>query len=212
MATYTPWSVVYNEQPSAAKWNIIGSNMEYFQGSIVPIGAVMFLWGNSQSVSGAYLVCNGQVINDFDSPLNGLQVPNLLNKFVRGVQGNVRLTPQNGGEDSVILSTAQMPSHNHYINDPGHSHSTSNGSSSHSHSLRWLGINGPTYNASALYFVMSRAFNSLDNIYNTDSASSQSNVSIYSSNTGITIGSAGSGQGHNNVPEYVGLIPVMRYK
>ena len=30
MSTYTAWSVTFGEQPSAAKWNILGTNMAYF--------------------------------------------------------------------------------------------------------------------------------------------------------------------------------------
>lgn len=34
MAVYTAWSVVFGEQPSAAKWNLLGANDAFFDGLI----------------------------------------------------------------------------------------------------------------------------------------------------------------------------------
>lgn len=93
----------------------------------VPIGAVIDWWRADASVSvpDGYLICNGQTVNDAQSPLNGKVLPDLTDKFVRGVTdptysgfGNV------GGSDShdhdithdhpaITVNTTENGEHRH---------------------------------------------------------------------------------------------------
>lgn len=79
-----------------------------------------------------------------------------------------------GGEQSHTLDVSEMPNHGHTVNDPGHSHS----------------INTPT-NASASGQSGTGAAIS----FWTGSAA----TSTGSATTGITLGTAGGGGGHNNI-------------
>jgi hypothetical protein len=47
MPSYTSWSVVFGEQPSAAKWNILGTNDSYFDAYIDRSGFPVQIVGNS---------------------------------------------------------------------------------------------------------------------------------------------------------------------
>ncbi len=53
----------------------------------VPIGAVIDWWrpNNTFMVPEGFKICNGQIIDDSDSPLDGHTLPNLLDKLVKGV-------------------------------------------------------------------------------------------------------------------------------
>lgn len=56
MVTYVAWSVVFGEQPSAAKWNIIGTNMVGFNDGTALgddiIHSRHIAWGDTGAVSG----------------------------------------------------------------------------------------------------------------------------------------------------------------
>ena len=49
----------------------------------VPIGTVIDWWRPSSNtpIPQGYQICNGGVVNDPDSPLAGVRLPNLINKF-----------------------------------------------------------------------------------------------------------------------------------
>lgn len=66
----------------------------------IPSGAIIMWSGSSTNIPSGWALCNGQ---------NG--TPNLVNKFIRGGTSS----GATGGADTVTLSTANMPSHNHTI-------------------------------------------------------------------------------------------------
>ena len=93
---------------------------------------MIILWsGSISNIPDGWALCDGSVSN-------GEQTPDLRDKFVVGASigtGNVGETysvGDNGGNDLITLTEAQMPSHTHGLNDSGHSHTASG---SHTHSV-----------------------------------------------------------------------------
>jgi hypothetical protein len=82
--------------------------------AVVPVGSII-AWAKSLSGVPAlptnFQECNGQVLNDASSPLNGATLPDLngANRFLRGNS----MSGATGGVEQVVLTLDQLPSHNH---------------------------------------------------------------------------------------------------
>ena len=180
---------------------------------MVPIGTILDWWrppGSSVLPPAGYQICDGSVINDSDSPYDGNNVPDLVNRFVRGVLNAGSIGPGSGTD-----------SHNHSVSFT-HASSSVVTLSAHSHvALKFNGTNK----------TWSEGDNGLlvdwDNGVDNEGSGSYP-VSINQntgSNRDVTTSSAGnhthshtvaahsgnSGNG-NNLPPYVGLLKIMRIK
>lgn len=159
--------------------------------SAVPAGTII-AFGNSIAPSG-YLDCNGQNVSrttysalfaaigttwGTGDGSTTFTLPDLRRRTLIG-QGGVQVSGpgsavgQVGGAETHALTTTEMPSHTHGVTDPGHGHSASPAS------------------------VIGSGTGS--NVNPTGGALSSVALSVTSSNTGISIGSAGSGGAHNNM-------------
>ena len=102
--------------------------------SFVPVGGII-MWNGSIAEAEAlsnWAICDGA---------NG--TPDLRDKFVMGVgsssNASTAVKGEQAGNNTIQLTEAQMPSHNHDITDPGHGHGiTDNG---HTHQGRGLTLN-----------------------------------------------------------------------
>jgi hypothetical protein len=86
------------------------------QTALVPVGAVIDWYRPSSTtpVPAGFMICNGDKVNDAQSPMNNVNVPNLIDKFVMGV------TPARQGETG---GNAQIPpggGHGHGIHFSGY--------------------------------------------------------------------------------------------
>ena len=112
-------------------------------GGSVPVGSIVDWYRPTPAtlVPSGWALCNGDLVADPESPMNGQPTPNLINRFVRGLDpalmtptsygaGAASPLPDAGGADSLALGhghTTQPHSHGHnhthsITQDPGHSH------------------------------------------------------------------------------------------
>jgi len=111
-----------------------------------------------------------------------LGTPDLRSKFVKCVPDAVTDPGTLGGEDTHALITAELPSHNHGITDP-----------THSHSLSMFGFGGANPNNRA-----------------GDPNNNQPQVGFSDETTGLTLTNSGSGTAHENRPAFFELLYIMR--
>ena len=95
----------------------IGKLSSSVSNALVPVGGII-MWSGSIAEAEAltnWRICDGA---------NG--TPDLRDKFVMGVGSSSNASTATKGEqagnNTIQLSEAQMPSHNHDITDPGHGH------------------------------------------------------------------------------------------
>lgn len=206
----TSSNVVAGNDAKASDHNKVVADLAeiYSGGPGVPVGGVIYWWSDN-TIPLNYKECNGQTISDGSSPLNGLTVPNITDRMIRGVaNANVRTTPVTGGEDSKTLSTAEIPSHTHGVNDPGHTHSAYQ--NPHNHRVSAGGGFGAGPGNAGLFRVDA---NSPATIWSNGSTDTQQpGVGVNANGTGISLQNTGGGTAFSMIPRYVGLVPVIRYK
>ena len=174
--------------------------------AFVPVGGII-MWNGSIADAEQltnWAICDGE---------NG--TPDLRDKFVLGVGSSTKTSTaakgEQAGSNSITLSEAQMPSHNHDITDPGHAHGiTDNG---HTHQGRGLSLNqvfggvGITLGSGQGYTVGYR--NANDNFDNANTTNT-TGISVNSNSAGITSQAKGSGSSIDIRSSYFALCYIMR--
>lgn len=167
---------------------------------LVPTGTVVPFAGDTQP--GGWLLCDGTSYNSSDyftlftiigykygGSGDTFYVPNLCGRTPIGAGSGGGLTSRTlaatGGEESHTLTISEMPSHNHDVTDPGHTHTYYNQSNSTNPavSLTTMGVADDT-----------------NEVHNTSS-----------STTGISIQNRGGGAAHNNMQPYLVLNFIIKY-
>jgi hypothetical protein len=102
---------------------------------IVPIGLIAPFFGSPGNLPAGWRVCDGSVVNDSESSLNGQTLPNLSQRFVRGLATGESVGAV-GGQDVHDLTvpqhqhdyTVSVQPHTHAVGpQPEHQHETSIG-------------------------------------------------------------------------------------
>jgi hypothetical protein len=110
---FVNWSFIpnaYNNNSSAFTIDEYGNteffgNVKIHSGLIcsVPIGTIIDWWRPKDTVfptPRGFHICDGHLVKDVDSPFNNMNVPNLLHKFIRGVDTVAEIGTQ-GGSDAT---------------------------------------------------------------------------------------------------------------
>lgn len=136
----------------------------------------------------------------------------MRDKFIVGA-GNSYAPGATGGAATVTLSLANLPSHNHGVNDPGHGHVLND--PGHGHSVNDPGHNHATQNGGS-FMVFSAGsgsfgggpspfqpfFATANAVTNVTVNGAGSNISINGAFTGISTQNTGSGTAVENRPPY----------
>ena len=176
----------------------------------IPIGTVIDWWRPSSNtpLPQGYEICDGGVVNDPDSPLAGVEIPDLRNKFILGSDSQSGIG-QSGGSSS----------HSHRADPPG----VTTNSDSHQH--EWVYFkdsnkNWYTYNLDGDRTVtLTNWSNGIDRKgageYPLD-ADSRRDYHLYttleSHEHTLDITSQQQTGSSSNTPPYVGLLKIMRVK
>lgn len=140
----------------------------------VPAGIICMWSGSISNVPSGWALCNGQ---------NG--TPDLRNRFVVGA-GSSYAVGATGGADSVTLTAAQMPTHNHSA--------TTATAGGHSHTVRGRGQSGNS--------GLRDAGGGFTSTESTGTAGAHTHE--------VTVGNSGGGQSHENRPPYYALAYIMK--
>ena len=75
--------------------------------AFTPVGGIVMYWSTGAAAPSNWVYCDGSVISDVASTLNGKTTPNIMgSKFVRGVaNSNLQSAPSNGGSNTYALAT-----------------------------------------------------------------------------------------------------------
>jgi hypothetical protein len=160
---------------------------------LVPVGSVISFYGNTATLPPNWKVCDGSIVNDPLSPLSGQYLPDLREKFARGVGTNTFLGSL-GGQDTTS-------SHSHYFSD--YSASVYIGTRGIS---GWNGWQFPQ-SIQGSWFPHTYGLTFVDNVAGTDQDTHGHTGTAYVS--GFT-DSAGSGQ--DNRPRFVSLFFIIRIR
>lgn len=151
---------------------------------------------------GGWLDCDGRLFTvtvypdlfsaigySFGGVDNSFNLPDMRGRAGVGLGQGAGLTTRalgaTGGAETHTLSGAEMPSHNHGVTDPGHSHS----------------------------YINNTNDQNTDNAFGTETAADQAelNKTTGSSFTNITIDLSGGGAAHNNMQPFVVLRYLIKY-
>lgn len=188
----TSANVVAGNDGKASQFNAVIADLAeiYAGGPGVPIGGVIYFWSNG-TVPLNYKVCDGTAVSDGASPLNGQTVPDLRNKFMRGVaNADIRAATPTGGSDTIFLTLNELPGHTHGVNDPSHNHGTTR---------------DPV--------VTTNVGNNRVAVGGTGQQIAWSQGNLIGGNfTGVNTAATGGGQPFSILPAFTGLVPIMRIK
>ena len=90
---------VAGDDPVLPRQQVLSTPFALASAGAVPVGGIIAYSGDPNALPDNWMICNGDDIDDTDSPLNGTSVPDLRGLFVRGTE-NPELVTDISGSDS----------------------------------------------------------------------------------------------------------------
>lgn len=190
-----------------ALWNRTGASGG---GTTIQAGTLVDWAGSFNDLPDGFLLCDGTIYQAVNQPSlfaaigniwggNGIStfaVPNLVDRVKIGA-GNLYAVGSTGGVSSVTLSVANMPVHNHGVNDPGHTHIQD----AHAHAQQV--VNSGTAGVAG---TQGASTANTTSVGTTDSTTATNEMAV----TGITTANAGAGTGFSVLPPYAAVWPMIK--
>jgi microcystin-dependent protein len=166
-----------------------------FENALVPVGGII-MWSGG-SVPTGWQLCNNSLIAS--GPLAGQLTPNLVDRFIVG-SGGAYVIGNTGGDNTVILSTGQVPYHRHFLASTGGYQGSEAGKAELSQAptqhISVTGLGGNSQVDQLRDYVLERAVGECD---------------VGTSGPPIDdLGNQSYGQAHENRPPYYALAFIMR--
>lgn len=203
LADFDAITAVINGELDATNMSPTGQSGMYLPGDLIISAA---------ATRAGCLLCNGAAVSrgtyaplftaigtafgagDGSSTFN---VPNYLGRVIVGAGSGSGLTARglgsSGGEESHVLSPAELASHGHGITDPGHGHGITDPGHAHGGATgSILATGGANVNLGA--GGIAYAYTTTD--------SRGTGVSVQGSGTGVSVQANGSNYGHNNMQPF----------
>jgi len=191
-----------------------------------PVGSVVWSTLTPSQIPVGWLVCDGSTYQAATYPAlhtyyvaNGyftttgstFDVPDLRGRTAKGVNDSTLPAGQDGtftgrplanasGSEMTALTTTEMPSHAHVLNESSHNHGVSD--PGHTHSL------GHTPNAN----VVSGTSTGGIAISGSNTGSNTTGISVNFNTTGITMNNTGGGAAFSTEDPSMSLLPIVRAK
>lgn len=177
--------------------------------TLVQAGTILPFGGIAANIPTGYLVCDGSVVsqgqyvslfsaigtnwNTGGEGAGNFRLPDLRGRDILGAGTGAGLSPravgQTGGEETHLLTTPELPAHNHPVTDPGHGHAVSD--PGHSHLIKSNGGGGS-------FPVLTGDGSGATHPSNP----STTGVGVTANTTGISTQNTGGGGAHNNVQPF----------
>lgn len=178
---------------------------------VVPAGSVL-MWSNTagNTIPKGWALCDGKKYKNAIG--STITTPDLRDRFVVGA-GKGYQPGNNGGSNTVTLTTDHMPTHAHTLNDPQHNHEQS--AKEHSHNIA---TNTPPFftqiKSGMFISVSSKSKKGRIELgpmpIRIEMAPSSSHIEQKKAATGISMASSGGGKSHENRPPYFALYYIMK--
>ncbi|MCG7492467.1 phage tail protein [Thalassobius sp. Cn5-15] len=145
-----------------------------------------------------WLLCDGSTFDAAANPelsalLGGNTLPDFRNRVPMGA-GGAYAALSTGGAASVSLSVAQLPPHDHPVNDAGHTHTVTDAGHTHTET-------GVVQTAEAAVGVGQPVSAPAP----ATTGPAQTGITINNAQSGVTVGNAGGGDPIDITPPYVGI-------
>lgn len=187
----------------AVRANSIEINGE--TGGNTPIGLIAMWYGTVASIPSGWALCDGTTGITRSDGGGTIDTPNLVNKFVRGADGDApspAVPGSTGGADTVTITETELPAHTHTANsataNAPHNHNTNTANAPHSHGVH--GNNAPHTHTDRVRAVTNyRGYNRVPSAYYGD------NQNLANTNTGTAYAPHGHNTHGNNAAHNHGI-------
>jgi microcystin-dependent protein len=187
------------------------TNIEIEIGDTMPLGS-MIMFPVAAAPNPKWFLCEGQTLSTitygdlfavigytFGGSGPSFKLPDMQGKFLAGYDSakvDYQVIGQGAGSDSVALSKAEIPTHDHIL-DNGVDGASFSESGSHAHSLGRRSLTADPYDETGTYFSTQQS--PIDNSFNTG----PNGLHRHAGNTGDGTTDGLSGAAHENRPEFI---------